>query len=90
MPTSCNFNGTVFWQIEKDKFYLFHVLMQVPITVVRHLSRSARSGYEKMRSQMSAGNGSDGGESEPGDDGSEGMLDVAGSFTEVRNDDSNC
>ncbi len=39
-------------QIEKEKFRLFFILMHVPSTVVKHLTRIASTGYEKMRAQV--------------------------------------
>ena len=75
-------------QIEKDKFTLFHILMQVPMTVVKHLARSAKVGYEKMRSQLStdAADSADVASdtaAEQGEDAEDGLLDAAGSVDEV-------
>ncbi len=44
------------WQIEKEKFKLFFILMHVPSTVVKHLTRGAQAGYDRMRLQLNSEN----------------------------------
>ena len=40
------------WQIEREKLELFAILIQVPRTVLKHLTQVARTGFESIRSQL--------------------------------------
>jgi hypothetical protein len=40
--------------VERDKFTLFYVLMQVPPVIVKSLNRVAQTGYDRLRLQLSS------------------------------------
>ena len=63
----------LYWQIQKEKLQLFAILTQVPNTIVKHLSKLAQAGYEKMKQQLS-------GDADANDD--DGMESVANCGTE--------
>jgi hypothetical protein len=56
------------FQVEKDKFTLFYVLMQVPPVIVKSLNRLAQTGYDRLRLQLSASEGAEGEEEAMADD----------------------
>ncbi len=47
-------------QIQREKFQLFQLLMYVPRTVIKHLTKSASHGYDAMRLQVDAAQSSAG------------------------------
>jgi hypothetical protein len=45
---------TSWTQIQREKFQLFQLLMYVPRTVIKHLTKTATHGYDAMRLQLDA------------------------------------
>ncbi len=39
-------------QIDKDNRALFHVLLEVPLRVVKYLQQTAQAGYDKLRLEV--------------------------------------
>ncbi len=54
-------------RLQRERAHNFRFLLQVPVTVVKRLSRATQRGYDAMRSQMSDDNDGAGNDDNDGD-----------------------